>query len=1057
MKFAHIADTHIRNLKYHKEYKEVFSQLYKKLRELEVDYIIHCGDIAHTKTQISPEFVEMCSDFFKNLADIAPTYIILGNHDGNLRNSSRQDALTPIAKALDHANLNLLKDSGEMALTNGKAGAPNFCLNVLSVFDREAWKKPSDTEVINIALYHGAVSNSKTDTGWMMEHTEDDVCIFDDFDYAFLGDIHKTNQTLDKKGKIRYCGSTVQQNHGETNDKGFLLWDIKSKDEFTCDHHVLENPKPFITIRLTPKGRLPNKLKIKNGARIRLVSENNLPLDVIRKAVDVTKSRFKPETVTYLNRALGARGNVEEIAGSLKHKDLRDLSVQEELIEQYLSDFQPIENTLKKVYEMNKKYNAAAEKEEDVRRNINWKLKKLEWDNLFNYGESNSINFENLSGVVGILGKNFSGKSSIIDSFLYTVYNTTSKNSRKNLNLINQNEDSCRGYVEIDVGAKTYKIERTSKKYKKKLKGKETWEAKTDVEFDVYDHVSGTEQSLNGVTRNETDNNIRKFFGTIDDFLLTSMSSQLDSLSYLNEGSTKRKEILAKFLDLEFFDRKFKMCNEDSVDLKGAIKNLSGVDYEEKIKDARTDLARSQAELSLKERLTDKTENDFSKTSSELESLKQEINTIPNDIVECRDSNEKIGKCQDTIKLLIRNREEKSLELENNQVLLDKIDNFLTGFDIETFNNKKKFIEEQESRLLQIDKEIDSFQASKKRNDNKIASLKQAPCSMNLKEKCHFVKDARRALEDVNRVEIALNQFTLSKKTLTKKVQEANPEKVKKYVEKYYMVLEKKTALKDIMNALELELEKEKVKLIQLESVLTELKNNQFVFEQNKKLVEKLQGLLQEKEELVKSEKTLEFKLQKSRKLVLDLYKSVGSLEQGYSNILERKEEFDNLQDEFTTADLFLKCMHSNGISYDIIKKKLPLINEEVSKILTNIVDFEIFFENEEKKLDILIKHPKHPARPIELGSGAEKTIAAMAIRLALLNVSTLPKGDIFILDEPGTALDAENMEGFVRILEMIKGQFKTVLLISHLDSLKDTVDNEIAIEKMDGRAFVNE
>ena len=48
-------------------------------------------------------------------------------------------------------------------------------------------------------------------------------------------------------------------------------------------------------------------------------------------------------------------------------------------------------------------------------------------------------------------------------------------------------------------------------------------------------------------------------------------------------------------------------------------------------------------------------------------------------------------------------------------------------------------------------------------------------------------------------------------------------------------------------------------------------------------------------------------------------------------------------------------------------------------------------------------------------------------------------------------------MEGFVRILEMIKGQFKTVLLISHLDSLKDTVDNEIAIEKMDGRAFVNE
>ena len=96
------------------------------------------------------------------------------------------------------------------------------------------------------------------------------------------------------------------------------------------------------------------------------------------------------------------------------------------------------------------------EKEEEVYRNINWKLKSLEWDNLFNYGESNKINFESLDGIVGILGKNFSGKSSVVDSLLYTVYNTTSKNNRKNLNLINQNEEWCRGYAEIVVGHKTY-------------------------------------------------------------------------------------------------------------------------------------------------------------------------------------------------------------------------------------------------------------------------------------------------------------------------------------------------------------------------------------------------------------------------------------------------------------------------------------------------------------------------------------------------------------------------------------------------------------------------
>ena len=77
-------------------------------------------------------------------------------------------------------------------------------------------------------------------------------------------------------------------------------------------------------------------------------------------------------------------------------------------------------------------------------------------------------------------------------------------------------------------------------------------------------------------------------------------------------------------------------------------------------------------------------------------------------------------------------------------------------------------------------------------------------------------------------------------------------------------------------------------------------------------------------------------------------------------------------------------------------------------------------------------------------------------VSLIRLNVSTLPKSDIFILDEPGTALDEDNMEGFVRMLDMIKTQFKTVVLISHLDSLKDCVDSQLIIEKKNGYAYVS-
>ena len=88
-------------------------------------------------------------------------------------------------------------------------------------------------------------------------------------------------------------------------------------------------------------------------ARLRLISQNNLPLDVVRKAIDVAKVRFKPEGITYLSRSADQRGNVEDMANSLIKEDLRNIGVQEDLIKEYLSDYQPEDEGLKKVYEMN--------------------------------------------------------------------------------------------------------------------------------------------------------------------------------------------------------------------------------------------------------------------------------------------------------------------------------------------------------------------------------------------------------------------------------------------------------------------------------------------------------------------------------------------------------------------------------------------------------------------------------------------------------------------------------------------------------------------------------
>ena len=40
IKIAHVSDIHVRKLKYHKEYRAVFEQLYEKLREEKPDIIV---------------------------------------------------------------------------------------------------------------------------------------------------------------------------------------------------------------------------------------------------------------------------------------------------------------------------------------------------------------------------------------------------------------------------------------------------------------------------------------------------------------------------------------------------------------------------------------------------------------------------------------------------------------------------------------------------------------------------------------------------------------------------------------------------------------------------------------------------------------------------------------------------------------------------------------------------------------------------------------------------------------------------------------------------------
>jgi exonuclease SbcC len=139
-----------------------------------------------------------------------------------------------------------------------------------------------------------------------------------------------------------------------------------------------------------------------------------------------------------------------------------------------------------------------------------------------------------------------------------------------------------------------------------------------------------------------------------------------------------------------------------------------------------------------------------------------------------------------------------------------------------------------------------------------------------------------------------------------------------------------------------------------------------------------------------------------------------------------------------------------NGVQDVVMSSLLPAVNEEMSKVLDGVVNFTIELDKkpDDDQIDIYINDGDR--RLLELGSGMERFIGSIALRLALHNVSSLPKSDVFIIDEGFGALDAESVEECCTLLKSLKSYFKTVLVVTHVDVVKDVFDSIIDVKKID-------
>lgn len=1037
MKILHIADIHWRGLSRHEEYILAFKGMFDKAKKQKPDIIYVGGDIVHSKTQgISPEIIQYLSWWFNELAKIAPTHIILGNHDGLILNKDRQDAITPIINALNNPNLYLYKKSGTYEF------APGFEWCVLSCFDEENWIKAQPSQdKISIGLYHGAIRGSLTDIDWQLEG-EDNIDLFKSYDFAMLGDIHK-RQFLNKEKTIAYCGSTIQQNFGEDGEKGYLLWDIKNKDDFNVVFHKVENQYQYVTIDW--QGSVEKTLKkcknYPNLSKFRIRADNYISQADIRQIQKILQKRkLASEVVFKIESKFDSEAiKTENLQNEL---DLRDPDKHMSLFKGYYKSglTKEDQDNLKNL--IDRSLSEITDNDKDLR-NIKWSINKVKFDNTFSYGANNVINFDNLPGITGIFGRNARGKSSIIGTIAYSLFNTSDRGSIKNLHIINTRHDKCKSELDISINNVPYRVIRDTKKRQTK---NGIW-APTNLKLFKLDKQGNVIEDLTEEQRRETEKIIRGMIGDADSFMMTSLASQGEMNTFIKEKATARKNILSNFLDLSVFDKMNEFAKNESSDLKSKIKTFEKIHWNKEI-------AIKESSKRLVQEDLDGIEIQIEKRKSIYESLIKELHSSENIIVTSREVEKAKRKYENAKKIILTaNQELESLNdcIFDNDQKIKKIEDFLTDFDLASIKEKRdaqkrieKILSEFKNDLIIENKELSIIRKS-------VDKLNEVPCGDSFPT-CKFIKDShnnkKRLAGQEDKVMSLMTKITDLKESFGKLKSENYEEKI----EKYNVILNKRSELIS-------EISDKKIQIMSFEKDIQNTKPNLRDYEYEFKTLQE-KYFNQEKDAaqtLIESKiNELRIEIKEKDKKRTGFINKNANLKAELKMLIKQKKDYEKISKDLRVYDLFIQGTSKRGIPVQIINSMLPHINKEIAKILKGIVGFTVELEAdlESNSMDLYIDYGDSK-RIIELGSGMEKMMASLAIRVALINVSTLPKTNILMIDEGFGALDETNLEACGKLLQSLKKYFKNIVIISHIDEIKDIVDNTIDIMKKGVDSYV--
>jgi len=1025
-KIYHVSDIHIRTLKRHREYREVFQNLFECIAKTSTENSIAVvtGDIVHSKLDMSPELVQMLVEFFNGFT--IPTVVILGNHDMNLNNMHRVDAISPILDVIQNPNIIFIKENGLFEI-----GGVVFNHMAVDVAPVDYIRANQFDAPYKIALHHGAVNTAKTDIGYQITNENVTTELFDGHNITLLGDIHKPAQFLNDEKTIAYPGSLIQQNHGEALDHGLLVWDLKtSSAEFVQIH----NDYGYVTLEVEDTNIVNAPIRMPNKPRIRIKFKDTSAADM-KKLIANLRNRYDVQDITIQRSSTGLTTNSNT---SISIGNVRDVEYQNTLLSDYIATTFPqaTAEEMDAIRHINRTVNSKLPAVESVR-HMTWHPVSFEFDNMFSYGELNTIDFTNLKDVCGLFAANTSGKSSLLDAITYTIFDKCSKTGKAH-EVLNNKKSSFRGKFTFELNGTIYTIIREGIKNKN---------GHVKVNVDFYTET----ENLNGEERSETNKNIRKYLGTYDDFILTAFSLQADNNNFIEKSQRERKDLLSQFLDITVFEQLYQFANEEIKETAGKLKEYKKTDFSTIINDAHNIITEYQQDIiDLETEETDSQESRNTKQQEILQLIESKLPTTydgPN--IDLLKKQEKTLTAKiETLQTDIESLETTIDDLVQN---IDDKKTSISTYDVNLINKSVKEYSKIQNEINDVTQSLKKQRGVVNAKQEKIDHLSEHEydpncqyCTSNV-----FVQNAIEAKNTIEAdkqvltdIETNINVLEQSLNTLQEYVTKQDElNKLQQQIDTYENLLDRN----------ELQLQILENELQTRESELETCLERQDLFKQNESAINKNTSVDSEITVLKNNIDNITSEIKTVTESIRSKHGKIEVAKTTKSNALVQLDKYKKLETEYKAYEYYLESVKRDGIPYDLISKAMPKIEAEINNVLNQVVDFNMVLQSDGKNINGYIIYDEDNFWPLELTSGMERFLSSLAIRIALINVSALPRPNFIAIDEGWGSLDAEHISAVVNLFDYFRNKFDFSIIISHVDTMRDMVDNLIEVNKIQG------